>query len=276
MSLRGFHYGLFIANSKYIQITIIMARKIKYASKKRQRRYHAAAEATRRALYGPRASRNKRTGGYVGIEKKYRDYNYDESITNEITNATAIADPGPSGVRSGPLNGIAQGDTEQERIGRVTYLKSIHIKGIIQFAATVATAVSPISHKVRLILVIDKQANGATISAASVLEDRTGTLQDTNAHYNLENTSRFIILRDFTMDEGVNPGVGDGSGNYAKSATVKSFSIDHTFTRPLKCLHVGNLATYATIATNQVHLIAIADNVASRLRYVSRVRFYDP
>jgi len=223
-------------------------------------------------------SRNKRTGGYIGVEKKFKDYNYDELITNEITNATAIADPGPSGVRSGPLNGVIHGDSENERIGRVTYLKSVHLKGYIQFAAStpIAGGIMPISHRVRLILVLDKQANGATISAASVLADRSGTVQDLNAHYNLENVSRFKILRDFVLDEGVNAAAGDGAGLFGKSATNKTFSIDHTFRTPLKVVHIGSLGTYATISTNQLHLIAIADNVSSRLVYVSRVRFFDP
>jgi hypothetical protein len=217
-------------------------------------------------------SQNKRTGGYIGIEKKFQDYNYTELITNEITDAAAIADPTP---RTSPLNGIAQGDQENERIGRVTYLKSIHIKGRILFAASFTGAVAPLSHKVRLILVLDKQANGATISAASVLSNRTGTSLDCEAHYNPENVSRFKILRDVTLDEGVNAGFYDGT-QLGKTSTTKSFSLNYYFKKPLKVVHAGNVATYASIATNQIHLIALGDNNSSQLRYVSRVYFYDP
>jgi hypothetical protein len=245
--------------------------RISYASRRRRRKYHQKAEATRRKMYGPR-SLNKRTGGYIGIEKKFKDYNYQDLITNEITNATAIADPGP---RTSPINGLTQGDTETERVGRVTYLKSIHIKGRVVFAASFTGAIAPISHKVRLLLVIDKQSNGANISAASVLADRSGTGFDVEAHYNPENVSRFQILRDFTLDEGANGGFYNGS-QLGKTATTRSFSIDHTFSKPLKIVHAGNVNTYAGIATNQVHLIALADNVSSQLTYVSRVRFYDP
>jgi hypothetical protein len=220
----------------------------------------------------PPAYKNKRTGGYIDIEKKFKDEDVDQLITNDMSLANSLADPGPN-LR--PLNGIAQGDDQDQRIGRVTYLKSIHLKGRVVFAAAFTAGVAPITHKVRLLLVLDKQANGASITASNVLSDPGATGMDVEAHYKPENVSRFTILRDFTLDEGVNAGFYDGS-QLGKTATVRSFSIDHTFKSPLKVVHVGATDTFGTITTNQIHLIALADNTSSQLRYVSRVHFYDP
>jgi hypothetical protein len=53
----------------------------------------------------PPAYKNKRTGGYIDIEKKFKDEDVDQLITNDMSLANSLADPGPN-LR--PLNGIAQ------------------------------------------------------------------------------------------------------------------------------------------------------------------------
>jgi hypothetical protein len=66
------------------------------------------------------------------------------------------------------LNLIAQGVTQSTRVGRKCTVTEIIVKGMVEWT-TVTNATMP-QDQVRLILLLDKQANGANPSYADVFE----------------------------------------------------------------------------------------------------------
>ncbi len=110
-------------------------------------------------------------------ELKFLDTELDDPIIAAVGTITAS------------INLIPQGVTESERVGRKCTLRSISWRYNLNFvsAANMATT----SDTVRLIVYLDKQANGATIVATDLLE--TDNYQ---AYNNLSNTGRFRILFD--------------------------------------------------------------------------------
>lgn len=107
----------------------------------------------------------------------------------------------------GSLNLIAQGVTESERIGRNCVVRSVF--GRWEITLPLSTASSGTSDVVRVILVLDKQANGANGGASGA----TGLLEtnDFQSFNNLANKSRFRVLMDRTYSIESKAGGGDGT-----------------------------------------------------------------
>lgn len=127
-----------------------------------------------------------RTGGYYGRyapiktmsqELKYHDLTANDGVVD--ANGDTVA-----------LNLIPQGVTATTRVGRVCTIKSIgyHWCAVLPDIVSVSNVVSD---TMRIMLVLDKQANGAMPSITDVLT--TATFQSFN---NLANSKRFRVLYD--------------------------------------------------------------------------------
>lgn len=125
--------------------------------------------------YYGRFNRGRRTG-FSGAELKFLD----TSRTGTVATA-GVVDPN--------ICTIIQDTTETGRIGRKVVIKSISVKGTL----TLLGASGP-TDKIRMIMVQDQQANGATFAVTDLLETA-----GINAHYNLENQMRFKVLSDQTF-----------------------------------------------------------------------------
>lgn len=92
------------------------------------------------------------------------------------------------------LNGCVAGSQNFNRIGRKINLKSLQIHGYFQ-----ATAVATANVKARMLIVFDKQSNGAAPTYANIItsQDITGATSSTVTDMiNLDNRDRFEIIRD--------------------------------------------------------------------------------
>lgn len=88
------------------------------------------------------------------------------------------------------LNPLAQGTTATTRLGRRVHMKSIYIRGFAQVAPTTTGGAS-----LRILVVYDKQCNGAAAAATDV------TVTDVYAaQNNLSNSRRFLTLFDHVTD----------------------------------------------------------------------------
>ncbi len=154
--------------------------------------------------WGPKGrNRGKmRISGYYGRynkrastgELKFHDLIVDDTV---VSGAGAIDNPS--------INLIAQGTTESERIGRKCTIKSIHWRYDILYPQQSAVTGGDV---LRVILYLDKQANGATALVNDILE--TNNYQ---SFYNLANKSRFRIYMDRTWAINANAGAGNGTAN---------------------------------------------------------------
>jgi len=217
--------------------------------------------------YAPKKkSRNLRIGGFLGIEKKFVDYEYDAAVVQTV--ASSESDP----ATALSLNCTAQGDGPNQHDGRKQTTTSVELRGNVVWSATdAATPVEP--GFVRILIVHDRQTNGAQFNAEDVLDDPTDADLETCALRNVEFEKRFRILKDFIVKKPATTFVWDGTSAPSEAA----YAPFHCFI-PLKGGLVTNYtsttADIANIKDNSIHVIAIGEGGGAILRYVSRCRFY--
>jgi len=150
------------------------------------------AQAARRAApsmairaAGPMRNRNPYS---MRVEKKVIDIN----TTQFNIEAT--------GTQLQLLNGCIAGSQNFNRIGRKITMKNLQIRG--QFLLTDDTTLMTV---VRMIVVYDKQPNGAAPTFANIIQSQniSGTAESLFASFvNLDNRDRFEIVRDYQYSLG--------------------------------------------------------------------------
>jgi len=158
------------------------------------------------------------------------------------------------------LNGIARGDDINQRNGRQVTMRSIELRGYNY--VTTATGTDQIH---RVCLVLDKQPNGAALTAAQVFSSVSHL-----APRNLENRARFKILMDKRMT--LNSDVVGEPGARRVWKIYRRLNIPVTFNN-------GNAGTVADIITGSVYLVMIGSNAAGvtagSFQGISRIRYTD-
>ena len=205
---------------------------------------------------------NNRIGGFLGIEKKFIDYEYDAAVVDTV--AGSEADP----ATALSLTATAQGDGESNRDGRKVRLVSVHMRGHIQFEAV---ADGTAAEYVRILVVHDKQTNGAQFNAEDVLKDPTNADLDTDAFRNLQYTQRFTVMKDFWVRSG-NRTYAFDSNTPAGAAVPFKVNIN---LGNMPVTYTGSTAAIGSIADNSIHVMAICNEGSSNatLKYLSRCRF---
>lgn len=106
---------------------------------------------------------------------------------------------------TGQLNLIPQGVTESTRVGRLCTIKSIQLRGWVNWAPAGAVA----SSAQYLYLVLDTQTNGAAAAVTDVLTSNNIS----TALINLNNSQRFRILKRFVFPMTSQAGVSGAYGS---------------------------------------------------------------
>jgi len=99
------------------------------------------ARSARRGVVARRARAmlNRRTAGFLGIEKKFYDTGLTSAALTAPTDATGGEhDPSSTSMISTP----AQGDSEQNRDGKRIVIKSVQITGVVRCASQTDQTVS--------------------------------------------------------------------------------------------------------------------------------------
>lgn len=89
------------------------------------------------------------------------------------------------------LNCVQQGATAYNRIGTKIQIKSIYFNCLLSLMGS-----APTSNSCRLMLVYDRQPNGAFPALSSILSDNISSAPNFTCGVNMANRSRFVILRD--------------------------------------------------------------------------------
>ena len=219
-------------------------------------------------------SNNIRRSGLLSIEYKFKANNHQQVISQDVASMAAM-------VADNCLNNVAQGNGSGNRIGQKYAITSVHVKGVIEFAATVFAGpgggLSPVA---RIMLVIDKENNGNTVSQPDRCYDNPGagasTVQDVFATRAIADSRRYRVLRDITLHKGPCGITYDGT-NYVTQAVSCPFDIYHKFNTPVivNCDTNALTGSRASIRSNAVDLYAISQDSASVITYRSRIRFTD-
>ncbi len=208
-------------------------------------------------VYGGRRGR-MRISGYYG--RFNRTPTSEWKFIDQIIIDALLATGGT--IASTSINGIAQGTSESERIGRKCAIKSIDWKIALQKASSQNTTADDVA---RIILYLDKQANGAAPAILDLLETA-----DFQSHYNLSNSNRFRILMDRTTAVNGFAGSGNGTANDSHSRTIiqryhKRCNIPLEFS--------STTGTLTEIRSNNIGVLTISRDGTIGLESVIRVRF---
>ncbi len=161
------------------------------------------------------------------------------------------------------VNLIAQGVSEDERIGRKCTVHRIQWRGTLILKK--GTSEDSSEEAVRVIMYLDKQANGAVATNTQILH--TASYQ---AFYNLENKGRFRILLDRTWALNATAGGGNGTTSDTFSKVV-TFSMNRKVNIPIEfSLNTGAIGE---IRSNNIGILLISRNALSSIISTVRVRF---
>lgn len=236
--------SVFLPNKRRINLT----RPSTYRTNQAWQDWRAMKYIARRPL-------NIRTGGFLGKELKFVDYQIDPTL---VTTAWMLLNPAV-----GALNAIAQGAGESQRIGRKVTNASLHIRGRLAFSGTNITT----SRIIRIVVLKDSQANGATITPANVFNavgDSIDQFRD------LERISRFQVLYDKRI--ALNPAIGwSGAGGVISNQVSLPFAVN--LRCPTSTNYSAPTADVSDIVDNAYHIIASASGTGVAVDYTSRFRY---
>ncbi len=233
--------------------------------RKRTRVYRRRTRRTKRFVQEKRRVRPGqrgfvRVGGFYGRysnggELKFHDVDLDDAV---VANGGTIT---PS------INLIAQGVTESTRIGRKCTLKNIGWHYVYSMPEITAAGSPPPFDNLRIILYIDKQANGATATVLNILE--TADFQSFN---NLSNSGRFRTLMDKTFTLNYRAGAGITASSDYPSVTFKG-SFYKRCNIPLEFDNTTGAIT--EIRSNNIGVLLISSASACGFASKFRLRFSD-
>ena len=189
------------------------------------------------------ASDVNKVRGMINVEYKYHDFSFtDNSVTTSPVTAT--------------VNLVSEGDTDQTHDGAMFRMKSLQIEGSVQLGSA-----SP-PHIARMVLVLD--TDSSAVSAAPTYNDvydATGTI--TNRLRNLDNRSRFIILKEWNWFLQPNGTEGKRFSYYRE--------LDHK-------VQIVGTASQTNLKKNGLYLMYVSDSSAANnivLDVTSRIRYID-
>ncbi len=232
--------------------TPVFGRKAGFASRRRARRTFRRGFDRTGGFFG-RFRGRRALNGNVGAELKFHDVDIDQAAiaTGGTVFITAV--------------GIAQGTGESERIGRKVTIRSINWR--MNILLPNAANLTSTNDEVRVILFLDKQANGATATVTGILE--SANYQSFN---NLANKSRFRTLMDRVYDMNAQAGAGDGTANDAAGVVMH----DALFKKVNIPIEFDSTAGAITeIRSNNIGVLLISKSARCTLDSKMRMRFSD-
>ncbi len=228
----------------------------------------------------PRTFRNtafkkpRRTGGrpfIPGVNRTAGFYGRYSGPTSELKFHDVDVDHNPintAGIITPSINIIPQGTTESQRIGRKCTIKSIGWKVRFQYPELDGGATPQASDDIRLILYLDKQANGAAASVLDLIETA-----DVRSFRNLANSGRFVFLHDKLYTINVTNLASDAAGVVSSGGVRRNFSVYKKCNLPIE--FSSTTGAIGEIRSNNLGVMAMTGNGLTILDSTFRLRFSD-
>ncbi len=197
-----------------------------------------------------------RYSGPMPGELKFHDVALDDAVVAVGGNVTAT------------INVIPQGVTEVQRIGRKCTIRSVHWKYRVDLPEVDAVASPNTIDEVRVVLYLDRQANGATAAATDILE--TATIR---SFRNLANSGRFMILMDRLHVINWGTLASDNAGVVSSAEVVREYSFNKKCEFPLE--FSGANGTIDEIRSNNLGVLLVGLNGTAGFLSSIRLRFSD-
>ncbi len=234
-----------------------------------QRRTRGRFNGQRRGRYAGFYRKTGYYGRYKGAvanmrgegELKFHDIAVDDAVVAAV-----------GGIQNaGSINLIGQATTESTRIGRKCTIRGIgwHYNYTLPEQNAVATPV--LGDVLRVILYMDKQANGATAAVTDILESA-----DWLAFNNLANKSRFRILMDkrHSLNYATLAGKFDAD-TYQQAEVTRYGSFYKKCNIPLEFSGTANPAAITEVRSNNLGVLLISRSGIVGFNSDFRLRFSD-
>lgn len=124
----------------------------------------------------------------------------------------------------------------------------------------------------RIIVYLDKQANGATATVGGILSGATPTV---NSFRSLSNTSRFRILYDKTKSITATCAAADSTTTNESGEVARPQQFNVRCNVPIEYDNTATTGVLTTIRSNNLGVLAIADQANMTFGYTIRVRYSD-
>lgn len=232
---------------------------------------YANAAGTRAVLVG-KGRGLLRTGSLVA-RRRYRS-NTGRNV--EVKYAEVTVANTTIGTASQFLTSLAalvdQGTGESQRIGRKYTIKSINIRGECVLPSEGASSAN-YCDEVRVIVVQDKQPNGATATFSDIYATAvsTGTpVIDWRAFRNMENIQRFNVLADrtYSLNDFIVNNADTTHTNYCKQMSIfRKCNINVEMK--------GTTAAVSNLISNNVSVYAISARGLAQVGFVARIHYTD-
>ncbi len=213
----------------------------------------------------------------MSVEKKFVDFDLGTPGTPLAVIDTAYT-VFTGGVSAGSFLGIAQGDDQNQRIGRKIVVTDLLWNGTVNLKGSIpgtADVVNSNWDEVRIIMYIDKQCNGAALSPKTLLVQT----EDIETYRNIENASRFQVIWDKRLKVHGTPLLG-GNGSATEMAVGSGFNTFKYHWRgrlPVEYDSSFVDGRISTIRTNNIGAVVVSNNVnpvTTEIYGHMRVRFY--
>lgn len=205
-----------------------------------------------------------RTGGFYGRFGPTGELKFFDTYSG-----AAVAVGAAGTITNNCLNIIPQSDGQSGRVGRSVTVKAVYMKGFVNLASQ-ATAVAA-TDTMRVIIYLDKQANGAAATAGNILAVLPGGAVDFLSFRNLENSARFQILAEKKFDitamagpAGVSTGAREISFNLAKKCNI-----------PITWDSTAATGALTTVRSNNIGVLCINQVTSATIEYNCRLRYSD-
>jgi hypothetical protein len=247
---------------------------------------------------------NQRSGGFIGVERKYNQSWLRNSLVASTVDCTGgeldpIHDTGTGADPQGHLTPIDRGSAVTERNGNRVIITDLHIQGFVSLSSeTGKSGANPGMQNFRIAVVLDTQTNGAQLSSEDVYENIMGadvnvTVLDSLMYMrNREYTNRFKVLKEIKINPQsripvqVLDNVAQDSATTAAGAVTKTFTYSsvmvpfelhlNKLSIPITFLGSSTDGKVAQVTDNSLHVVGFSDNGAQCIiDYVCRYNFSD-
>lgn len=214
------------------------------------------------------AALNVRTGGLLGLDKKYVDQE-----RTAVTLANAWAGSEIDVVASGCLCPCVQGSGEHEREGTKTCVKSIMVNGFITRDQLSDQDDCRDGTVVCVALVMDTQTNGVQLNGEDVYVNTAPYVPPRRV---LANATRFKVLKRKIIRLQDTSAFTDGANTASLGGQVIPFSFFVKLNEQVNFVAGAGAGSVADMKDVSFHLIAMSSHTVAtdRISWNSRVRFY--
>jgi hypothetical protein len=219
----------------------------------------------------------RRSGVYGRFGRRYKGGRViatpgEDKFLDGVTGTWVVA--GLAGINVwNSLNLIDQGTGECQMIGRIVHIKSVYIRTMIRLPDTINASLNQVPGRdtIKLMIVLDRQANGTSATYNNVYED-----PDINSLRDLENSKRFTIVK--TMMKTIATTVNHDGTSYFHSEKRAILNCYVNLKKGIKIEYspqAGGNRVIGEVRSNNLLVMAISTNGIIQINGRFRVRYSD-